>query len=197
MSLLKTLLLSLLLAVLANGGVRSRGSCPDRSLDPNLDLERAMGDWYVYMRWYEANVKPPVICRNESYFNPGDDGSFHYIIYDERLGKQVDAGKYVQNATGPELKIFYSDYDNYAIFWLCIPIYTLYRNQRVKTLDENLQGMLVVTRESSPGQDVDDIIISGIKKLNFTTDFLRKVDKTNCTEPMTVGDGNVTGTMGA
>ena len=195
MSLLKTLLLSLLLAVLANGGVRFRGSCPDRSLDPNLDLEQAMGDWYVYMRWYEAHVKPPVICRNESYFNLGDDGSFNYTVYDERLGKRVDSGKFIQNATAPGLLIFYSDYDHYAIFYLCIQMPTTYDNGTKG--HKNLQNMLVVTRERSPGQNVDDIIIRDIKKLNFTTDFLRKVDKTNCTEPMTVGDDNVTVTMGA
>ena len=192
MSLLKTLLPPLLLAVLTDGQVHFPGKCPVRAAVSPFDLDGFKNGWFYYKRWQTVGM-PDISC-TMVFFSKREDGvSFNLAEYLWAKGLAGARGTYVpskiqgrpssdarfirlhdgENTSPPFyniLSIQHTASYSYAIIWWC----------EEDGSDGNRQGLIVITRRKSPGNQADATIMQDMERLNLNKTYLRKVNQINC-----------------
>ena len=196
MSLLKTLLPPLLLAVLTDGQVHFPGKCPDRAAVSQFDLDVFKNGWFYYKRWQSQTVKMPDISCTMVFFKREGTTSFKLTEYLWGVARIGARGTYVpskvqgkpasdarftrlddgENTSPPFyniLSIQSTASYSYAIIWWC----------EEDGAGGNRQGLIVLTRKKSPGKQADATIMQDMERLNLNKTYLRKVNQMNCITP--------------
>ena len=206
MSLLRTVLLLLLPAVLATDGrfdklERFAGSCPELNPTPGFKLRHYMKKWFVYQEYPSSGLK----CSTETY-SKADKGKFKIIKSSVRVsdGEATEVeevalpvtehgkkkpGRFMISTQGvggtdENYIVLYAD-QQISIVWHCINLSDLYDGKQ----DGNLQALLILTTIDPVAENQQEALKSAVKKmerklkkfgLDKNSAKLNTIDHNNC-----------------
>ena len=206
MSLLKTLLPLLLLAVLTDGQATFDGKCPVLAAMINFWPEFYEGTWYVFRMYINKDLKEQDLrCITHEYTRKGNGLEFtQSALRSPGNIKEVQTKTLVRTSSTNRLasyrtiinaklvnnyvdyNVVATNYDSYAIVWACVtidwtaPFRRMFPNSHYTPGVVNKRTLYILTRDKIPSKKTKQLIKSELRGAGLKLREITKIDQKNC-----------------